>query len=42
MLDRDVFFHAQAIHQRLHALAREDAHQVIFERRKKREEPGSP
>ena len=34
MLDRHVFFHAERVHDALHAFAREDPHQVVFEREK--------
>ena len=32
-LDRHVFFHAQPQHQVLHALAAEDAHQIVLQRK---------
>ena len=41
-LNRHAFRHSQPEHQRLHALAAENAHQVVFQRKKNRDEPGSP
>src|SRR5260370_1995740 len=34
-LDGHAFRHAQTVHQRLHAFAAEDAHEIVFERKEK-------
>ena len=39
-LDRHVFFHAEAQHQVLHALAAEDAHQIVLQRQIKASRSG--
>ena len=42
VFERLVLLHAEQLHPARHPIRREDAHQAIFQRQKKRLEPGSP